>query len=487
MITIRQRLTGRLLVGWALLLGAGLCTAYFLTRTVLTRQFDDALHAKAMALSALFEQDEGQIELEVPAQFMGEFNAQESTTFFQLWRTDGTVLRRSKSLANRNLPIRYGTVPAPACWDLPLPNGALARAVGFKYQPQPASETRNKINPFEAILVMAVDRSGLDKPLRTLALVLAGCGLLMLALTAGAIPILLRHGLAPLNRLAEETKHIDADSLSTRFLTWEMPGELTPITIRLNDLLERLEKAFERERQFSGDLAHEMRTPLAEIRSLAELAVKWPDARDSNFDRHILAVTIQMEFILTRLLAIARSEHGPVPVSCEPVRISELISMVCQPLQARAAARDVVIKVDAPSALVIQSDPVLWRLILTNLVENAVEYSPSGATVRIHCETRKDDFTLVVSNPVEDLDATELPHLGERFWRKDAARSSRDHSGLGLSLVRALTSALGGRLQASMDAPGCLSMAVSGPIGKRCEMPPPKSSSVKKDRSHKKP
>lgn len=480
MTTIRQRLTVRLLAGWALLLGAGLCTVYFLTRTVLTHEFDDALHAKAMALSALFEQDEGHIELEVPAQFMGEFNTQESRTFFQLWRTNGTVLRRSKSLAKGNLPLRYGTVAEPACWNLPLPNGSMARAIGFKYQPQPASETKFRASQFEAILVMAVDRSDLDKPLRTLALVLAGCGLLMLALTAGAMPILLRRGLAPLDRLAEETKHIDADSLSRRFLTEGMPGELTPITTRLNDLLERLEKAFERERQFSGDLAHEMRTPLAEIRSLAELAVKWPDARNANFDHHVLAVTIQMESILTRLLAIARSEHGSVPVSCEPVRLSELISRVCQPLQTRAMARNIVIKTDVSSALVLQSDPVLWRLILTNLVENAVEYSPPGATVRICSEAQGGHFTLAVSNPVEHLDAAELPHLGERFWRKDAARSSREHSGLGLSLVRALTSVLGCRLEASMNDPGCLSMAISGPIGQPRETTSPVSSSAKK-------
>lgn len=476
MTTIRHRLTARLLLGWTVLLGAGLCTAYFLTRTALTRQFDDALQAKAMALSALFEQDQGQIELELPAQFMGEFDAPGSTTFFQLWRADGTVLRRSKSLGQGNLPLRYGTMPASDCRDLLLPNGAMARAAGFKFQPQAIDETKAKINPFEAVLVMAVDRRDLDKTLGILALVLASCGLLMLALTAGTMPVLLRRELSPLDHLAEETKHIDADSLSTRFLNEGLPGELTPITTRLNDLLERLQKAFERERQFSADLAHEMRTPLAEIRSLAELAVKWPDTRNADLDRHVLAVTIQMECILTRLLAIARSEHGPVPVSCEPVCLSDLISMVCQPVQARAVARGIAIKVNLSSAFVIQSDPVLWRLILTNLLENAVEYSPSGATVRIHCETQADHFTLVVANPVENLDAADLPHLGQRFWRKDAARSSRDHSGLGLSLVRALTSLLGCRLHASMKDPGYLSMAVSGPMSHPCKTTSPTSS-----------
>jgi two-component system sensor histidine kinase QseC len=478
MTTIRHRLTGHLLLGWTLLLGAGLFTAYFLARTALTRQFDDAIQAKAMALSALFEQTEGNIELELPVQFMREFDAQGSMTLFQIWRTDGTVLRRSKSLRGDSLPLRYGTLPKPDCWDLPLPNGGMARAVGFKYQPQPADENLKKNNPFEAILVMAVNRRELDNTLEILTLVLGGCGLLMLALSAATMPLLLRRELAPLNFLAEETKHIDAQSLSTRFSNEGLPGELIPITTRLNDLLERLQTAFERERQFSADLAHEMRTPLAEIRSLAELAVRWPDTRDADFDRHILAVTIQMECILTRLLAIARSEHGPVPVSFEPFCLSDLIVTICQSLETRASARGIAFKANESAAFVIQSDPVIWRMILSNLLENSIEYSPSGATVRAHCEAKADQFTLTVTNPVEHLQIADLPHLGERFWRKDSARSNRGHSGLGLSLVRALTSAMGCRLEASMNDLGELSMAVSGPIGQSHETTPPKRYSV---------
>lgn len=464
MTTIRHQLTGRLLLGWTLLLGAGLCAAYFLARTALTRQFDDSIHSKAMAISALFEQDDGQIELEIPAQFMGEFDTQGSLTFFQLWRTDGSVLRRSKSLHGGNLPLRYGTLPDPACWNLPLPGGGMARAVGFKYRPQPADEDTRKTSQFEVILVMAVDRRDLDKSLGILALVLTGCGLLMLALAAATVPVLLRRQLAPLDRLAEETKHIDAESLSTRFSSRGLPGELAPITTRLNDLLERLEKAFERERQFSGDLAHELRTPLSEIRSLSELAIKWPDTRDADVDRHILAVAIQMESILTRLLALARSEHGPVPVSCEPLCLCDLIADVWEPLKAQVDARGLTLEVGLPSSFVLQSDPVLWRLILTNLVENAVEYSPVGSTIRIDGGTSRKNFALTVTNPVKSLEAVDLPHLGERFWRKDKARSSREHSGLGLSLVRALSSVLGCHLQASMPKPGVLSMTVSGPV-----------------------
>lgn len=112
-------------------------------------------------------------------------------------------------------------------------------------------------------------------------------------------------------------------------------------------------------------------------------------------------------------------------------------------------------------------------------MENAIEYSPTGATVHINCEAKTDSFTLTVINPVEHLQAADLPHLGERFWRKDAARSNRGHSGLGLSLVRALTTILGCRLQISMNDARCLSMAVSGPIRQPCETASQKFSAEK--------
>ena len=119
---------------------------------------------------------------------------------------------------------------------------------------------------------------------------------------------------------------------------------------------------------------------------------------------------------------------------------------------------------------------------MTNLVENAVEYSPPGATVRIHSDAQEGCFNLAVTNPVEHLETADLPNLGDRFWRKDAARSSRDHSGLGLSVVRALAAALGCNLKAAMNESAWLSMTVSGPIRPRNHSAPPISNAGKTEK-----
>jgi len=117
-------------------------------------------------------------------------------------------------------------------------------------------------------------RDELTEALTALAFALLGCGAGLLALTVLVVPRLLRRELVPLDALAEQASHINADSLAMRFPISPLPGELIPISTRLNDLLARLELSFERERRFSADLAHELRTPIAELRTLAEVALK---------------------------------------------------------------------------------------------------------------------------------------------------------------------------------------------------------------------
>jgi two-component system sensor histidine kinase QseC len=463
MSTIRQRLTQRLLVGSAALLVAGGALAYCTARAALTRQFDEALRAKAMALSSLTEEEGAEIALEFTVQFMREFEAQTNACFFQLWRGDGRVVERSASLRGGNLPPRYGTPEAPQFWNLGLPGGVAARAVGLKFHPLTGEDGAKQAGAGEAILVVAADRRSLDQTLAVLWLVLAGCALLILLLTAGGVPRLLRRELAPLEGLAAQAQRITAETLATRFPTQGLPGELAPIGRRLNDLLQRLQTAFDRERQFSNDLAHEFRTPIAELRSLAELALKWSDARTPEMDRHVLAIALRLESIITRLLAMARSEQSPAAVAVEPVDLGQLAAAVCAPLQARAAGRPVSLEVSAPAAVPIESDPVLLRSIVSNLVENAVEYAPPRGRVRVQAEARDGRFAVRVSNPAEQLSPEDVAHLFDRFWRKDPARASAEHAGLGLSLSRALAASLGYTLVAALNGERCLVLTLSGP------------------------
>ena len=479
MSTIRRRLTLHLLLVWVVLLAIGGGVAYSVTRTALTRQFDDALHAKATALAGHIEQNNSHVELELSSQFAGDFDT-DGAAFFQISGTDGRVLLRSRSLRDEVIPLHEVGSNAPSRWNLKLNSELAVRAIAMPFQPRRAHEfreadedqpleRRRARNPVERaaspelVAVVAVDRRNLDNSLSTLAIVLAGSGLLVLTLTAVSVPLLLRLEMAPLDRLTDQTQRITAESLSVRFPTDGLPGELTPIATRLNGLLERLQVSFERERRFSDDLAHELRTPIAEIRSLAELALKWPDGRSAETDRDVLHVALQMEKMVSRLLLIARSDAGQTGLVADRVELAPLVSGVCESYQARTKDRRLAVEVRIPSKLQIESDAVALRSIVANLFENAVEYSPVKSVLQIRCELENGKFALSVTNPVENLEPADVPYLFERFWRKDTARTGGEHAGLGLSLAQALATTIGFSLVAKLTNDRMLTRAAERP------------------------
>jgi signal transduction histidine kinase len=458
--TIRQQLTRRLLLTVALLLAAGAVAVYWCARTALLAQFDAALRAKAQAITSLTEQKGDHIELDFADETMRGFESHSGPDFFQLWRADGKVVERSRSLGRGDLPLRYGPAQTPLFWNLTLPGGQPGRAVGLRFQPQQGGGKRRGGPVMEAVLVVASQRRDLDRTLATLALVLGGSGVLLLAATALVVPGVLRRGLSPLQQLADATARIDAGSLTARFPTRHLPGELVPIVARLNELLDRLQDAFERERRFSADVAHEFRTPVAELRSLAELSVKLPDARPANADQEVLAIALHLESILTRLLALARAERGQLQVQRQPVRLAALVQEVCGSFQPKAAGRQITMHWRVPADATAQTDPVLLRSILTNLVDNAVTYSPTGSVVEVEADAANGQFSLRVVNTADQLEETDLPRLFERFWRKDAARTTDGHTGLGLALARAFAQVLDCELTATFIQPRRLALTL---------------------------
>jgi len=457
--TIRQRLTRKLGLTIGLLIAAGGLAVYLCARTALQGQFDAGLRAKAQALSTLTEQKAGKVEIDFSDENMRSFEMG-GRDFFELRLVDGTTVERSRSLGDTSLPVEHGTPEAPVFWNLALPGGQSGRAVGMKFRPN-LDGAPQATTPADAILVVASDRGQLDRTLATLQLVLIGCGLVLLVATAWVVPRVMRHELRPLQELADHAARIDAASLSARFPTTGLPGELGAIAARLNELLARLQDSFERERHFSSDVAHEFRTPVAELRSLAELAIKLPDARAADADQETLAIALHLESMLARLLALARGEQGGLPVQRKRVELAAFVRDVCDPFREKARAHELEFKIKAPASAQAETDPVLLRSILRSLVDNAVEYTPRGGTVEVEASTVEDTFTLRVINPVENLDPSDLPHLFERFWRKDAARSSDGHTGLGLSLARTFAEAIGCELSAALVGPARLAVTLT--------------------------
>ena len=264
-----------------LILGIGAVVIHFATRALLFREFDSTLRAKAMALAAATDVKKGGVEFDLADELLQEFSRPRSAEYFQLWDSNGKTLARSPSLGTNDLARSFGTTSSPRFWNLKLPNGHRGRAIGFQFtpeddgtdeQPPSAAATHPTVT-----LVVASNLRSVSGTLDALTNALLLAAAIVVAGMIVVVRLIVRRGLAPLAGVADRAAHIDASSLGLRFATEPLPAELLPIGHRLNDLLARLEQSFERERQFTADAAHELRTPIAELRSLAEVALKWPE------------------------------------------------------------------------------------------------------------------------------------------------------------------------------------------------------------------
>lgn len=457
MRSIRSQLTRQLVLGTLVIASCGGTAAYLAIRTEMLRQFDGALLAKARAVCALSRQENGKPpKLESEDLRALDFAASGSGHYFQVWRADGKSIARSPEDSTAALAPAPGGGTTPDFRNLTLPGNVPGRRVEFTYTPSVEDnddddDDRKRRAPFTATIVFASSRQSVDATLGTM---LAALGLSTGLLLAGAwllVPRVLGRGLRPLDELGDQVTRIDADSLDTRFSETGAPAEIAPIARRLNDLLARLGGSFERERRFSADLAHELRTPLAELRSQAELALRWPDARAATADSDTLEITLRMEHLVTRLLALARAEAGQPGIAKSPVDIGAAVMAAWHPFSETAAARDLRVTFRLPSGLAVETEPALFREILANLFSNAADHAPHGGEVEIAAEPAPDGFKLLVTNAARSLDARDVEKIFDRFWRKDAARTDDAHAGLGLALARGYAHALGWELRASLE------------------------------------
>jgi two-component system, OmpR family, sensor histidine kinase QseC len=260
---------------------------------------------------------------------------------------------------------------------------------------------------------------------------------------------------------------IGVESLSRRFDERDLPRELRPICRRLNDLLARLDEAFARERRFTDSAAHELRTPVAELRMLLEVSLSRArsasEARESLSDA--LGVALQMNRMVETLLILSRHDSRAALSERRRVDPGAMLRRLCERHTPHAVARGGSITVDAPAPVLVSTSETALEMVLENLVANAVEYAAPAPHVACSVSTHDQPgrIQIEVCNPVEGIAAPDLERFFEPFWRRSDSRSDRAHLGLGLTLARRLTDSLGGTLSARLGSSGELRLCVSLP------------------------
>lgn len=313
-------------------------------------------------------------------------------------------------------------------------------------------------------LVLARERVSLNKTLFAIRFTIIAVIITVLMVSTLLIWYLIGRGLIPLSSLAQQVSGIDESSLHARVQNeGGQIEEIAPIQYQLNHLLERLQSAFEREKRFSSNVAHELRTPMSELRTLAEVGQMVPDdpKQISAFFTDVGEISRQMENIVTTLLELTRSEAGLLRSDPEDIELSRFCDGVwMQAVNGMDACKQLVRQI--PADLIVSTDREKLGMILKNLFINAVSYSPEQAEIQLSTELQNNQVMLSVKNIASDLKPEDLVYMKDRFWRKDKAKGDQNHSGLGLTLVEALARILQLDVHLSLDNNNVFIVTISG-------------------------
>jgi len=441
---------------------------YTVIRRALVKQFDASLAATARILAASVEYDDDKIEFELDVQMMPEFQSPGRPAYYQFWQHDGTVVVKSPSLGTDDLLLFEGSLDVPVFQELQTRNGRPGRAVGLKFKPSSDDGDRNRqpAKQQTLTLVVARDASDLYHHLRFLRwlLVLASVGTISSSFLVAAFVV--RRGLSPLNSLAAQIAAIREDDLAARITTERMPAEVVHIKKRLNDLLSRLEASFNRERRFTADVAHELRTPLAGMRSTLEVTLA--RMRDVNEYQaslsDCLAISKNMQAMVDNLLALARIDTHQMTFHPAQIQLAELVNSSWQAFSDKARQRSIVFENRIPAEMTCQSDPESLSMVLLNLLDNAVEYSNEGGQIWTTAHQADDSVEITVANTGCRLTNEQVSQVFDCFWRGDSSRTNTGiHCGLGLALVQRIIKALGGHITVEVQNGGIFTVHLTLP------------------------
>lgn len=266
-------------------------------------------------------------------------------------------------------------------------------------------------------------------------------------------------GLRPLRIMRERAAKVTASKLDQRLSLESVPPELADLAQSFNQMLARLEEAFQRLSDFSSDLAHELRTPISNL--MTQTQVSLSQVRDAQSYREILESNAEEYSRLARMIAdmlfLAKAENGLSLVNVEQVDVVRELKELFEFYEALADEKkirfDLQIDPSTNPGLVLTGDRLMLRRALSNILSNALRYTPEGESIRIHLQQLSSSLEIKICNPGRTIPAHHLSRIFERFYRADHARQHADGegSGLGLAIVKAIIDGHRGQIRVSSD------------------------------------
>ncbi len=274
-----------------------------------------------------------------------------------------------------------------------------------------------------------------------------------------------------MNRIIATAESIGAQNLSKRLEVPRAKDELQRLTLTLNAMLARIEASFNKITQFTADASHDLRTPVAVIRTSAELALRKPRAPSEYREAldKILSTSVEASDLLENLLSLARADAGSLPLELRPLELGVHVRKVQQHAVLLSADKALDIQLQTPPGPVwVNGDALSLDRLLLILVDNAIKYTPRGGRCEIGLSQDQDNARITVSDSGLGISREDLKHVFDRFYRADRARSRNVRgAGLGLAIARWITDIHGGKI-AVESVPGAGStFRVSLPVAQR--------------------
>jgi heavy metal sensor kinase len=438
-LPIRLRLTAWYFAILAVVLSAFGISAYFAMRHSIRQTVDEELQIRCEGVHQLIERDIERGHRDDLQEGLREHTElRQGGALLQVSDEQGNWLYRSPVMSDYGVP-RPATVPRRATEfmgrDVPLRIWTQKVSVGGQsYLIQSAFEMDDfyeSLHHFALLLFISIPS-------------------LLLCATAGGYWISTR-ALAPVDQIAQTARTISAQNLSSRLVVPKTGDELQRLSETLNGMLERLEAAFKKITQFTADASHELRTPVAVMRTRAELSLR--KARSAEEYRDVIAeVLTELEKtsgLIEQLMFLARADSGAETLHFANTNVAEVLREACHQGSALAEAKQIGFQERiSGDSMWIQGDATSLRRLFLILIDNAVKYTPANGQVEVSLQ-RNDGYAVAqVRDTGIGIAEADLPNVFERFYRADKARTRESGGvGLGLSIGRWITEVHAGTIE----------------------------------------
>jgi heavy metal sensor kinase len=436
---LRTRLTLWSSLVLAASLAAGFGWVHYGLRRVLEVKNDAFLERKAAELLAVVEDHRPGGLAELEAEIRREVQAYEPEGLIVAVRRPGRVSIDPGTAVARQLA---------ACPVLPGPPVTIGLdGTGQRYRMLAATTPDGGLT-----LGLGISLAETEATLAAFDRLVVGGALAFLLLAAIGGLFLSRQALRPVAASIRAARRLDPESLAERLPLTGAGDELDELATTINGLLDRLAAYHAQVIRFTADASHELRSPLAAMRAAVEVALQKP--REAEEYRNVLASLGEqcerLTALVNGLLLLARADAGEITIQQEPVDLAALTGEVAEMFDPLAEEREIRLVVEKAGPVTVAGDPSRLRQLATNLVENAIRFTQAGGTVTIQVDGVAGRAMIRVTDTGIGIAAEHLPHIFERFFQADAARSSGG-CGLGLSICWWIVKAHGGAIEANSE------------------------------------